>query len=89
MLGENKQNLNKQNCQDIIKQFIASSNEKIRCDEISSNKFICSNTLNQLCQLEEGDKKIFNQMSFHPEYFNFVNGEKNKKKFILLSHANL
>lgn len=73
-------------CENIIKNFLASTTDKIRCDENFDNKFMCSNTFNQICELNANDKKIIDKMSLHSKYFDHVNGEKNKKKFILICH---
>lgn len=74
------------NCINIIRNFIASSSGKIKCEETSKNNYICSNTLNQFCQPDIYDKKILTQISSHSKYFDYVSGEKNNKKFILIGH---
>ena len=74
------------NCENIIKNFIAVTNDKIKCEENVNGKFICANTLNQFCEINDYDKKIISQISQHPTYFDYVYGEKNKKKFILIGH---
>ena len=77
------------NCINIIRNFIASSSGKIKCEETSKNNFTCSNALNQYCNLDDNDKNILKQISLHPKYFDYVSGEKDKTKFIMINHAKI